>query len=140
MKSACGDWDASIWEPGSPPIQGRGFEDGPFVPVDLTRQSSDGRITLVVQRPAVPAQVLWALMLPTELRAAREALRDREDITGNNWMSRIGSWQRGEAAPETMSSLPDLAQADGLDTVRWTALGPRFNGAERSPAVGEVVE
>lgn len=122
------------------PIQRRWFEDGPLVPVEFTRQSSDGRITLVVDPAAVPVRVLWALMLPTELQAAKEALRDREGITGNNWMSRIGSWQRGEPAPQAMSSLPNWAQAHGLDAVVWTAFRPKFNSNETRPTVDEVVQ
>lgn len=140
MKIACLGWGSLIWDPRSLPIQRRWFENGPFVPVEFTRQSSDGRITLVVEPSAVPVRVLWALMLATELQAAKEALRDREGVAVNNWMSRIGSWQRGEPAPQAMSSLPDWAQPHGLDAVIWTALGPRFNGAERSPTVDEVVQ
>lgn len=138
MKIACLGWGSLIWDPRSLPIQRRWFEDGPFVSVEFTRQSSDGRITLVIESTAAPVRVLWAVMLPTELQAAREALRDRESITGNKWMSRIGSWQRG--APPPIPDLSDWAQAHGLDAVIWTALGPRFNNQERSPTVDEVVE
>jgi len=140
MKLACLGWGSLIWDPRSLPIQRRWFEDGPFVPVEFTRQSSDGRVTLVVEPTAAPVRVLWAVMLRPELQAAKEALRDRECITGNKWMSRIGCWQRGEAAPQPMSALPDWAQAHGLDAVVWTALGPRFNGQNISPTVDQVVQ
>ncbi|MFZ5540367.1 MAG: hypothetical protein ACOY5V_11570 [Pseudomonadota bacterium] len=129
-----------IWDPRALPVQERWFEDGPFVPVEFTRQSSDGRITLVVEPKAVPVRVLWAVMLPRELQTAREAVRDRECITGNNWMSRIGAWQRGEAVPQVMPQLVDWAQTHGVDAVIWTALGPKFNGEERSPTEDEVVQ
>ncbi|BCX06100.1 MAG: hypothetical protein KatS3mg053_4038 [Candidatus Roseilinea sp.] len=79
-------------------------------------------------------------MLPKELQSAKEALYDREGITGNNWTSRIGSWQRGEAAPDPIPALPDWAQAQGLDAVVWTALGPRFNGQAILPTADQVVQ
>lgn len=140
MKIACLGWGSLIWDPRSLPIQRRWFEDGPFVPVEFTRQSSDGRITLVIEPHAAPVRVLWAVMLPSELQPAREALRDREAIPGNNWMSRIGSWQRGEAAPKSIPELAEWAQSRGIDAAVWTALGPRFNGQEISPSVDEVIQ
>lgn len=140
MKIACLGWGSLIWDRRLLPIQRWWFEDGPFVPIEFTRQSSDGRITLVVEPSAAPVRVLWALMLRTELEEAKQALRDREGITADNWMSRIGSWQRGDEDPPAMPSLSNWAQAHGLDAVIWTALGPRFNGEERSPTVDEVVQ
>jgi len=140
MNIACLGWGSLIWDPRSLPIQRRWFDDGPLVPVELTRQSSDGRITFVVEPKAAPVRVLWTVMLPTELQGAREALRDREGITGNTWISRIGSWQRSDAAPDSLPGLTDWAQAHGLDAAVWTALGPRFNGREAPPCVDQVVQ
>lgn len=140
MIIACLGWGSLIWDPRSLPIQRRWFEDGPLAPVEFTRQSSDGRITLVVDSSASSVRVLWALMLPTELQIAKEALRDREGIPGTSWESRIGSWQRGGAAPASMPDLPDWAQGRGLDAVVWTALGPRFKGQDRLPSANEIVD
>lgn len=110
------------------------------MPVEFARQSSDGRITLVIVPTAAPVRVLWAVMVPKELQLAKEALREREGITGNNWTSRIGSWQHGEAAPDPIPALPDWARAHGLDAVVWTALGPRFNGQETVPTADQIVQ
>lgn len=139
MTIACLGWGSLIWDPRTLPIQRRWFDDGPFVPVEFTRQSADGRITLVVESAAAPVRVLWAVMLPTELHAAREALRDREGITGSSWASRIGSWARGEPVPQLMPDLSNWAHAHGLDAVVWTALGSRFGDEDISPTVDQVV-
>ena len=140
MKIACLGWGSLIWDPRALPIQREWFKDGPLAPVEFTRQSSDGRITLVIDLQAAPVRLLWALMLPTELETAKEALRDRERITGSNWSSRIGSWQSERDPPNEMRALPAWAAAHGLDAVIWTALGPRFNGQDIRPCSEQVIE
>jgi hypothetical protein len=140
MNIACLGWGSLIWDPRALPIRRRWFEDGPFVPVEFVRQSSNGRITLVIEPTAAPVRVLWAVMLANELQPAKGALRDREGITGKDWTSRIGSWQRGESAPDSIPTLPDWSQAHGLDAVVWTALKPRFNGQETLPTADQVVQ
>ena len=140
MKIACLGWGSLIWNPGALPIQRKWFKDGPFAPVEFTRQSSGDRITLVIDGSASPVRLLWAHMLPTELQSAKEALRDREGIQGENWASKIGSWQRGGGAPVSMPELPRWADAHGLDAAIWTALPPKFGDKEVSPSVDQVIE
>jgi hypothetical protein len=140
MKIACLGWGSLIWDPRSLPIQREWFKDGPFAPVELTRQSSNGRITLVIDPSASPVRLLWAHMLSPDLTSAKEALREREDITGRNWETRIGSWQQGEPAPASMPELPRWAEAHGLDAVIWTALGRKFGGQDVSPSINQVID
>jgi hypothetical protein len=140
MKIACLGWGSLIWDPRALPIQRRWFNDGPLVPVEFTRQSSDGRITLVIEPGAAPVRILWAVMLSPDLQPAREALRDRENITGSNWVSRIGSWQQGDNPPQSIPELPEWAKAHGLNAAVWTALGSRFDAKEISPSADQVIE
>src|SRR5437762_2325747 len=107
MTIACLGWGSLIWDQRSLPIQREWFKDGPFMPVEFTRQSTDGRMTLVVEPTAAPVRVLWAVMLSADLRAAKEALRDREGICGTDWSSRVGFWQEGEPTPPTFVDLPE---------------------------------
>lgn len=129
-----------IWDPRSLPIESQWFKDGPLVPVEFTRQSSDGRMTLVIEPTATSVQVLWSVMRPSEIQKAREALRNREGIPGNNWISQIGSWQRGEAMPQLMPDLSDWTKEHALDAAVWTALGARFNGQVVTPKVDQVIK
>jgi len=140
MKIACLGWGSLIWDPRSLPIQSEWFKDGPFAPVEFARQSSDGRITLVMEPNAHSVRLLWAHMILTNLQSAREALRDREGLTGQTWATNIGSWQQREPAPATMPELPRWAEAHGGEAVIWTALGPKFNGEEVSPSIDRVIE
>jgi len=140
MKIACLGWGSLIWDPRDLPVQREWFKDGPFAPVEFTRRSSNDRITLVIDPSASPVRLLWAHMLSDDLPSAKKALRDRESITGENWVSKIGSWQQVEPAPAIMPELPKWADAHGLNAVIWTALGPKFGDREVSPSVDQVIE
>src|SRR3989442_11987466 len=57
--------------------------DGPFLPIEFARQTSDGRLTLVLVRnqPTVPlVRSLWALFSVSQLDVARQTLADCEGI------------------------------------------------------------
>ena len=119
-------WGSVVWDPRNLPIQRRWFDDGPFAPVEFTRQSNDGRITLVLDEEAEPVRLLWARTTSSHLEEAMKALSEREGITGSDWKSRIGSWSTGEEAPKNIPSLAMWAQAHGIDAAVWTALGPQY--------------
>src|SRR5690348_5301348 len=55
MKIACLGWGSLVWDPRALPIQREWFKDGPFAPIEFTRKSTDGRITLVIDPSAHPA-------------------------------------------------------------------------------------
>lgn len=140
MRIACLGWGSLIWDPRGLPIRRQWFEDGPFAPVEFLRQSSDGRITLVIDPVAVPVRVLWAHMIPTDLSDARRALGDRERIRDGASSADVGSWRQGEDAPATMPNLRGWAKSHDVDAVVWTALGPKFDGVEASPSAEKVIE
>src|SRR6266545_5049596 len=71
---ACLGWGSLVWDPRQLPVYPQWFEDGPFVPIEFTRQSSDGRMTLVIDPRSARVRVLWAHMVPLDLGAAVRAL------------------------------------------------------------------
>lgn len=126
MIIACLAWGSLIWDPGGLPIQGRWFEDGPLAPVEFARQSTDGRITLVLDEEAEPVQLLWAVMAVADVEAAKRALGKRESIPARARESRVGAWRTGDPVPKSVLSLPEWAHTHGIDAVIWTALGPQY--------------
>lgn len=139
---ACLGWGSLVWDPRSLPIQRAWFEDGPFVKVEFTRQSQDGRITLVLESSANPVRSLWAIMDAKDIETARKNLRMREGIPENNEQSHIGSWSGGQPDNQPLSNciigLSYWAQARGVDHIVWTALPSKFKNQERTPSSQEV--
>src|SRR6185437_10761195 len=138
-KIACLGWGSLVWNPRELPIRRDWLKDGPFAPVEFVRQSSDGRITLVIEPQSEPVRVLWTRMLLHDLESARKALRDREGIPDKNWVLRIGFWTAGSPSPASIPGLAQWAEAHTLDAVVWTGLLPRFAGQERTPSAQEVI-
>ena len=108
------------------------------MPVEFTRQSDDGRMTLVVEPRAAPLTVLWAHMVPVGLAPAVRALCNREGIADESCSSWVGSWNRGESAPRNIADLPVWAEAHEIDAVVWTAL-TQGSGKARSLSADEVI-
>lgn len=133
---ACLGWGSLIWDPRELPIHRQWFADGPFVNVEFVRQSDDGRITLALDPTAEPVRSLWAVMDDTDIRAARKALRKRE----NTSLSNIGVWSQGESNPPLIADLPKWANSRGVHSVIWTTLPPKFNGKNgHTPKCEQIV-
>ncbi|NIK86839.1 hypothetical protein FHS83_000157 [Rhizomicrobium palustre] len=141
MIIACIGWGSLIWDPRGLPIQRQWFNDGPFVKVEFARQSTDNRITLVIQDTAKPVRALWAIMDCSDLNTARQALKLREGIGDKNFEKDIGHWKDGDAEPSTIQNLPEWAKVHSLDAVVWTALPPKFKGPPKmeNPTVEQVI-
>lgn len=110
--------------------------DGPAVCVDYFRQSSDGRLTLVLDRSASASPSLWCLLATTDLTEASEALAFREGMPSTK---RIGTWSVGDSAPGTIQNLDVWAASKSLDHVVWTDLPPKFNNQPIPPTAKDAV-
>lgn len=125
---ACLGWGSLVWDPRSLPLESGWFRDGPLLPIEFARESSDGRITLVIAEVPNDVQALWAVLASADLEAAIRALAHREDMQGT-LIQRIGFWtaEAGSAHEET-TVIGRWATGVGLDGVVWTALKPGFRG------------
>lgn len=136
---ACLGWGSLIWDPQELPVREPWHADGPLIRVEFLRKSIRGRITLVIdpEAPQVPSR--WAVMNSLEIKAAVEALRDRERILPKFVHRDIGRWRAGEIPPTSIPDLADWAQAHKIDGVVWTALGHNFHKSGAHPTSEDVV-
>ena len=74
----CLGWGSLIWRPGDLPV-GDWRDDGPEIKVEFVRESTDHRLTLVLDTDADdPVTSLWAPMTVCDLDTAITELADRE--------------------------------------------------------------
>jgi hypothetical protein len=103
-------------------------EDGPHLPVEFTRVSSDGRITLVLTEGALPVQVLWVPLKVDDLDQAIAALAQREDVKRLNAIGRVPT-----TAPsgDVHAAIRSWASSREICGVVWTALKPGLDLTNR---------
>ena len=112
------------------------FEDGPLVRAEFLRESSDGRITLVLHESVqTPVRALWTVMDAADIDTALLALGKRKGMGEKKSRTHIGVWEHDRKEPSEIFGLPAWAQARSIDAVIWTALPPQFDGEE-----GKVVD
>lgn len=138
---ACLGWGSLVWDPRELPVQDKWFEDGPLLRVEFARQSSDGRLTLVLLPTVTEVRSLWAPFSVSEVAQARKALGKREGLSEKNHEKHIAVWSTTDKPDLEPSSIRAWAQGLGLKAVVWTALPPRFRDEDgRIPTVEEAVQ
>ena len=138
---ACLGWGSLVWDPRELPVQGKWFEDGPLLRVEFARQSSDGRLTLVLLPAGTEVRSLWASFSVSDIAEARKALGKREGLYDKNHETQIAIWSAADKRVSDPSSIGAWAQGLGLNGAVWTALPPRFRGEDgRVPTAEEAVQ
>ena len=153
MKLACLAWGSLVWDPRTLPCRGDFREDGPELPIDFSRVSLDGRVTLVIDPSAPLLQTRWVELDVDGMDEAIFELGQREKIVPERrreWVGRclledvLGHSdldrepQRGAGDPP--AKIAEWLGARGLDGLVWTALpgrGPQ--GEPGFPAIDELV-
>lgn len=143
MKIACLGWGSLIWDPRELPVRRGWFDDGPMLPIEFARESSDGRITLVLTPEASPVRSLWAIMSVEEIESAKSALAVREGLRKDEHIEKWIGWWSAEARFEgrAIDEIEAWASSLSLDAVVWTALPPGFKGNRGPvPEAHEIVD
>jgi hypothetical protein len=136
---ACLGWGSLIWDPRELALRNNSpdawLKDGPRLPVEFARESSGGRITLVIVPDGKPVRVLWNEMVGHDLDTARRSLLQREG-TGP-----IGVWPSGSNGYFPYAyRIGRWAKSKGIDAVIWAALHPKFDeNCGKVPTVDEVL-
>lgn len=127
---ACLGWGSLIWDPRDLPVEGDWHFDGPQLPVEFTRVSGGGRLTLVITEGAPVVSVLWSSLSVTSLDEGIQVLADREDIPAQNVRRSVGVWSATWSSRHTeAATIGEWAKEHNLTAVIWTALKPGFPGA-----------
>lgn len=141
MHIACLGWGSLIWDARELPVRGKWFEDGPFLPIEFARQSSGGRMTLVLMRKSFPlVRSLWKPMSVANLKEARKALGMRECSQSNKPENCVDYWPGGSKNRAIAQKVGRWAKDMRIDAVVWTNLCPKFGDSDgRIPTANEVV-
>ncbi len=136
MRIACIGWGSLIWDRQELPLSSDWFTDGPVLPIEFARESSDKRITLVITPGSMPIQCLWVRQPFESLKEAIPPLTKREKTTRN----RIGSLDRNSKPQNEIEKAIHLWLLEReIDGVVWTNLGPKMGEIDRTPNVDEVI-
>ncbi len=129
-------WGSLIWSPRELPLRGSWSPDGPALPIEFSRISPDGRLTLAVDPVAgAPVVTMWALSASETTNDAVRDLARREGCV-ERWIG-YAEPATGEASchqfPEQVDVSRDVlawCEDARFDGVVWTALPVTF--AERT--------
>lgn len=143
MKIAILGWGSLIWDPRNLEIDKRigiygWFDDGPTLPIEFSRISQDGRLTLVIDSAGVDVQTLYAISKFEDFDQARLDLAAREGCS----KAKIGYFVKSNRDFHSKSRNIQhaiknwLNLKEEIDVVIWTDLVKNFKdkmGMEFSP-------
>jgi len=135
-------WGSLVWDPRELPIAGTWRAGGPVLPIEFSRVSSDGRLTLVIdERHGEPVQTRYALSPRTEMAQVVLDLQLREGTIERN----IGLWStRDNVIHSRVDSLQQVmrnwAAETKMDAVVWTDLPSNFEERTGTPFSVEAAE
>lgn len=141
MKIAILGWGSLIWNPRELHLASNWLEGGPIFPIEFSRISDDGRLTLVIdERHGVNVPTCYAYSSLTDLDKVIADLQQRErsprcdrigfiDIAGG-----IACERARTKHPISCERIQSWASGHkGFDAVVWTAIGPGFRAKTGLP-------
>lgn len=138
MKIACLGWGSLIWRPESLLIQNKWFEDGVILPIEFTRQSDNGRMTLIIDKDALPVRTLWALMATDNLQTAIESLKEREGVPRIDLIHSVKV--SDETDDDTKKTIIDWLKSKNLDAAIWAGLSLNQRIQKERPSKDSVIQ
>ena len=123
MRIAVIGWGSLIWCPGCLNIKSRWYTNGPKLPIEFSRVSKDGRLTLVITPKVDPVQTLWAVSTFEDVGQAAENLRKREG-TSKAYIGQlaIGKPSNRDTGSEAVSA---WLREQNIEAAVWTTLPPK---------------
>ena len=125
MRIAIIGWGSLIWDPRDLELASEWQEDGPRLPVEFSRVSEDGRLTLVLTEGVPEQPTLWAVSARDRLEEVEEDLEAREKCDDPRG---VACWPRlaGRSGIRRYDDvIRNWLDARNLEGAVWTALGPK---------------
>lgn len=124
MKIAVICWGSLFWDKGSLKTLGDWKNDGPELPLEFCRISSHGkskeRVTLALNESSSLCVTYWDLMAASDLKSARNNLRDREGAVTDDIHTFTRNQNPLSAVAKQIESW--LVHHPEVDAVVWTGL------------------
>jgi len=127
MKIAFLGWGSLIWNPEKLKTKGDWHKDGPLLPVEFSRISNNGRLTLVLY-PGKKLPVLWIYSGIDNLNDAIKNLKEREQ-TKESWIGYFSIRENKyncNTIPSILEDIKNWAIEKNIDSVIWTDLPSNF--------------
>ena len=102
---ACLGWGSLIWNSEGLPAEGGWNADGPPLPVEYTRVSGGGRLTLVITEGAPAITVFWSRLSVTSIDDAIQVLAVREGVSQQNMHRSIGVWSAARSSDYAQAAM-----------------------------------
>jgi hypothetical protein len=132
-------WGSLVWDKRNLRLAGDWQTGGPVLPIEFSRVSSDGRLTLVIDPlHGVPVATLFARSEFPTLNKTIANLREREGTTAEkigyvNLVSHTACDYSRRHHPAACDAIQAWAQANQWQAVIWTALISNFESDGRPP-------
>lgn len=140
MRIAVLGWGSLIWDPRGLHLAGGWQEGGPVLPIEFSRISDNGRLTLVIdEKHGVDVPTRFALSSLSDLDLTIADLQEQEGAPNRD---RIGfadllhdrDCERARVKhPIACERIRAWAEEKRFDGVVWTAIGPRFREKTGEP-------
>ncbi|MEO5789254.1 hypothetical protein [Gelidibacter sp.] len=137
QKIACIGWGSLIWRPERLKIQNYWFEDGPILPIEFTRISSDNRVTLIIDEEAKPIRTLWTLMTCDDLTEAKESLIKREGVKKDSLIHSLT--QNDNVTDEIQEDIQNWLKEKKIDCAIWTGLSYSDKTNKERPSIEKII-
>lgn len=134
MEIVCLGWGSLVWDSQNLNLtKDKWHSDGPALPVEFSRYSDNGRVTLIIDKEARPIQVLWAELELEDLNMAIHLLAKRENTNEKNIESiRVNQNDQDPIRKEIINWLRNKK----MDAAIWTGLSYKNPGR---PTIDEVL-
>jgi hypothetical protein len=123
-------WGSLYWDPRNLETTGKWLYDGPVLPIEFARISSDRRLTLVIKPAFKRITTLYAISSYEDYTVARENLRQREKTDNIGNIGFIDFQTHTYHVRSNNSFVLDILRQwnenKGFDAVIWSDFSPNF--------------